>query len=81
MSIDDDTPSTTKQVIGLILIVGGALWMTVAGLISLGAVALLYSGAPSLSEFFDAVPMVAIIGGFLTGLGYVFYVVGWALRP
>lgn len=78
--MSEETPSTTKQVIGLLLIVGGLVWMTAAALISLGFATLIYSEAPNASDFLGALPMILIVGGFLTGLGFVFYVVGWALR-
>lgn len=75
-----ETPSTTKQVVGLILMVGGTLWSILAMLLSLGFLVTLMTEAGDIIEALEAIPMVSIVGAFLTGLGYVLYVVGQALR-
>lgn len=79
-----ETPASQnpiKEFVGLTLIVIGVLWMAASGLCSLGLVALAIPQAPNVSEILGLLPMVLIIGGFSVGLGFVFYVVGRALRP
>jgi hypothetical protein len=80
----NETPpneSPVKELIGLILVVIGVLWMAASGLCSLGFIVLTFPQAADPREFLGIMPMVAIVGGFSIGLGFVFYVVGRALRP
>lgn len=81
MSESAPEPGPIRRLIGLVLIVIGTLWMTGSGLCSAGFFAMLFTEGGDFREALSIVPMIVLVGGFSIGLGFVFYVVGRALRP
>ncbi|MBP6010835.1 MAG: hypothetical protein KBA31_01300 [Alphaproteobacteria bacterium] len=74
-------PGPVRRLIGLVLIAIGALWMAGAGLCSAAFVVTLFTEGGDFREALSIVPMIVLVGGFSIGMGFVFYVVGRALRP
>lgn len=72
---------SVRRIVGLVLTTIGVLWMAGAGLCSAGFVAMLFTEGGDFREALSIIPMIALVGGFSIGLGFVFYVVGRALRP
>lgn len=74
--------ASVKPIIGLVLIVVGVLWAALSGLSSVALfITLLAEGGGGLQEALEIFPMIALVGSFTVGLGYVLCVVGRALRP
>ncbi len=78
---DPTEPPSIKRIIGLVLIVGGLLWIALSGLCSAAFFVTLFTEGGDLREALSIVPMIVLVGGFSAGLGLVVYVVGRALRP
>jgi hypothetical protein len=74
-------PNPVRRVIGLVLITVGALWIAASGLCSAGMVVTMFTEGGDWREALSIVPMILLVGGFSIGIGFVFYVVGRALRP
>jgi hypothetical protein len=73
---------TIKRIVGLVLIVVGLLWTALSGLCSAAFFVTLFTeGGGDLREALSIVPMILLVGGFSAGIGFVFYIVGRALRP
>lgn len=81
MTEEPASPSPVRRVIGLVLITVGVLWITASGLCSAGFFVTLFAEGGDLREALSIVPMIVLVGGFSAGIGFVFYVVGRALRP
>lgn len=79
--LPENQPGTLRRFIGLVLIVVGVLWMIASGLCSGGFLITLFTEGGDFREALSIIPMIALVGGFSLGLGFVFYVVGRALRP
>ena len=80
-----DAPSdrgSVRRIAGLVLVTIGAIWMAASGLCSAAfAVTLFTESGGDVREALSIIPMIVLVGGFSAGLGFVFYVVGRALRP
>lgn len=82
MSEASREPNPIKRIIGLVLIAAGALWIAASGLCSAAFFITLFTeGGSDLREALSIIPMIALVGGFSAGMGFVLYVVGRALRP
>lgn len=75
-------PSSLRRIIGLVLITIGILWMAASGLCSAAFLVTIFTEGPgSVGEILSILPMIALVGGFSVGVGFVLYIVGRALRP
>lgn len=82
MSDAPHEPVSMKRIIGLVLITAGALWIAASGLCSAAFFITLFTeGGSDFREALSIIPMIALVGGFSAGLGFVLYVVGRTLRP
>lgn len=82
MSETPREPNPIKRIVGLVLITAGALWIAASGLCSAAFFITLFAeGGGDLREALSIIPMIALVGGFSAGIGFVLYVVGRALRP
>ena len=81
MSDETHDRGSIRRIAGLVLTTIGVIWMAGAGLCSAGFVAMLFTEGGDFREALSIVPMIALVGGFAIGLGFVFYLVGRALRP
>lgn len=69
-----------RRILGLILIAIGTLWMGSSGLCSAAFVVTLFTEGGDVREALSIIPMIVMVGGFSIGIGFVFYIVGRALR-
>jgi hypothetical protein len=82
-----DAPQNTagpiRRFVGLALIVVGVLWIGASGLCSAAFfVGMLIEGSNAdIREILSIIPMIALVGGFSAGIGFVLFVIGRALRP
>lgn len=81
MAEHEDSGSPIRRFIASALIVIGVLWMSGAGLCSVWMFGMLVSESSSPDDLAEAMLIIASVGGFSLGLGFVVYVVGKSLRP
>jgi drug/metabolite transporter (DMT)-like permease len=77
----DAHPNPIRRFIGLPFVTIGALWIAASGLCSAGLLVYMLADTPHLDEILGMLPMILLVGGFSAGIGYVFYIIGRALRP
>ena len=77
----DNAASPVKRFIGQALIAIGVLWIAASGLCSGWMLLWTVASGGDWREALSIVPMILIVGGFSVGIGFVFYVIGRALRP
>jgi hypothetical protein len=80
MSDAQESPGPIRNFMGLALIGVGVLWMAASGLCSGAFFVQMMIDDPHYREVLSIIPMILLVGGISFGLGFVFYIVGRALR-